>query len=78
MEKRMRKQRLKKGVKPKDIEDEKANKKDRQKVEKKELSYVGSESKDGLLQHMETDSLEQEEGKIFVTAGVKCVVLFQA
>lgn len=52
--------------------------KEKQKGEKKELSYIGPQSEEGLLQNMETDCLEQEEGKIFVIAGMQCNVLFEA
>lgn len=55
----------------------KKKKKISKKVEKKELSYIGPEIEEELLQNMETDSLEQEEGNIFVMAGKKCLVLFE-
>lgn len=35
-------------------------------------------SKEGLPQRTETGCLEQEEGRIFVTAGVKCIVFLEA
>lgn len=41
------------------------------------MSYVESESKEGLLKHTETDCLEQGEGRIFVIAGVTRIVLFE-
>lgn len=72
----MRRERLKEEAKAKDIEDERENKKERQKVESS--SYVESECKEGLLQHAERDGLKQDGEKIFVTAGVKCIVLFEA
>lgn len=50
----------------------------RQEVEKKEQSYIGSKSKEEFLQHMETDCLEQGEGRIFVTAEAKCTVQSEA
>lgn len=45
---------------------------------RKKPSYVGSESREELLRHMETDCLEQGKGRIFATAGVKYIVLFEA
>lgn len=39
---------------------------------------MGSESREELLRHMETDCLEQGKGRIFATAGVKYIVLFEA
>lgn len=49
----------------------------RKEVEKKEPSYIESKSKEELLQHLETDLLEQGEGRIFVKAGAKCTVQFE-